>query len=126
MNIKIKREDFIMKKALIAGLFLVSVLLASGKEYVRNEDDSVNYFYTKVIIENNKVKMITKVVNKDDKSKSYIRTLTGEIKGNKIYYNKFQINQRKERDIPVEVSVFSEAKGKLFIDKDEFIEVIKK
>ena len=115
-----------MKKTWMAGLFLVSVLLVSGKEYVRNEDDSVNYFYTKVIIENNKVKMITKVVNKDDKSKSYIRTLTGEIKGNKIYYNKFKINQRKERDIPVEVSVFSEAKGKLFIDNDEFIEVIKK
>lgn len=115
-----------MKKIIMAGLFLVSCLLVAGKEYTRNEDDSVNYFYTKVIIENNKVKMITKVVNKDDKSKSYIRTLTGEIKGNKIYYNKFQINQRKERDIPVEVSIFSEAKGKLFIDNDEFIEVIKK
>jgi hypothetical protein len=126
MNIKIKTEGLDMKKTLIAGLFLVSVLLVSGKEYTRNEDDSVNYFYTKVIIENNKVKMITKVVDKDDKSKSYIRTLTGEIKGNKIYYNKFQINQRKERDIPVEVSVFSEVKGKLFIDNDEFIEVIKK
>lgn len=114
-----------MKKTLIAGLFLVSVLLVSGKEYVRNEDDSVNYFYTKVIIDNNKVKMITKVVNKENKS-SYIRTLTGEIKGNKIYYNKFQINQRKERDIPVEVSVFREEKGKLFIDNAELTEVVKK
>ena len=73
-----------MKKIIMAGLFLVSCLLVAGKEYTRNEDDSVNYFYTKVIIENNKVKMITKVVNKDDKSKSYIRTLTGEIKGNMV------------------------------------------
>lgn len=115
-----------MKKILIVGLFLVSVLLVAGKEYTRNEDDSVNYFYTKVIIENNKVTMITKVVNKDDKSKSYIRTLTGEIKGNKIYYNKFKINQRKERDIPVEVSVFREEKGKIIIDNAELTEVIKK
>ena len=36
-----------MKKTLIAGLFLVSVLLVSGKEYTRVEDDSINNFYTK-------------------------------------------------------------------------------
>ncbi len=115
-----------MKKTLIAGLFLVSVLLVAGKKYTRVEDDSINNFYTKLIIENNKVTMITKVIDKKNKSKTSLRTLIGEIKGDKIYFSKFKANEKEIRDIPVEISVFKEEKGKIIIDNYEFKEVIKK
>lgn len=40
-----------MKKILIAGLFLVSVFAVYGKEYYRNDDDSIYNFYSRVIVE---------------------------------------------------------------------------
>ena len=67
-----------------------------------------------------------KVIDKKNKSKTSLRTLIGEIKGDKIYFSKFKANEKEIRDIPVEISVFKEEKGKIIIDNYEFKEVIKK
>ena len=111
-----------MKKILIAGLFLFSVFVVYGKEYYRNDDDSIYNFYSRVIVEKSVVKIITNGVDKKDKNRKFTKILTGELKGDKIYISKMKYNDMPERAVPVEVSTYKELKGKIVIDNYEFIE----
>ena len=110
-----------MKKILIAGLFLVSVFAVYGKEYFRNDSDSIYNVNIRVIIEKNVVQIIGVGVGKEDKNKKFTRILTGELKGDKIYISKIKLNNI-ERVVPVEVSTYKELEGKIVIENYEFVE----
>lgn len=115
-----------MRKFLIVWLFCISVLLVSGKEYQRFDEDDCYYLTTKFIIEKNSVQLIVKAVGKNQNFKGFTKILTGELKEDKIYYTKIKFNDRPERTIPADISTFKQGNGKIIVDNDELIEVIKK